>query len=227
MRNVNVDTIFAIGYFIVHPIWDKGITQSGILTGEQYYDESENPPGWFNPTSGIVISAPPRSNVKKGDKLFFTWNAFDFKNCISHRNDQNIYAIGKHGIYAYERDGRIHGTEYILSERLFQEDEEQVTESGIILSGLRAVGSFFNPDIVKKQEIMKQYGKIKYLPDDMPFEYLLNPYSGVNEKLEPGKVVLVDDTSDLPVLINGETLYRTRFWEVIHVCDYNQLKVYA
>ena len=115
MTQVNVDRIFAIGYFIVHPIWDKGITQSGILTGEQYYDESENPPGWFNPTSGIVISAPPRSYIKKGDKLFFTWNAFDYKNCISKRQDQNIWAIEKFGVYAFERDGIVKGTEYILS----------------------------------------------------------------------------------------------------------------
>ncbi len=223
MNTINESSIRAIGCYIVKPIWDKGITQSGIFTGEQFYDESENPPGWFNPTSGIVVSAPKRSDVLPGDKLFFTWNGFDYTNCISPRNEQNIWAI-KEGVFAFERDGVVKGVTYLLLDMAYEDEEEQKTESGIIISGFRAVGSYLDPTIVKHKEKLKLHGTIRYLPTEMPFSKILNPYTGKNEKLEPGKRVVVDDTADVPVEVNGEKLYRTRFWELIYCYDEIQLK---
>jgi len=225
---ISVNEFMKSRYIELHP--RSSLRAKGLIVGVGVIDLD------YPNELGLIVHNPYRHIeddmdsgcfiIKKGDKIFFTWDGFDYTNCISRRGDQNIWAI-KNGIFAYERDGVVKGTTYLLSERLFQEDEEQVTDSGIILSGLRAVGSLLNPEIVKKQELMKQYGKIKYMPEEIPFDHLLNPYTGKDEKLEEGKVVLCDDTSDLAVNVNGEILYRTRFFEVIHCCDYDQLKAHG
>src|ERR1700741_2723877 len=136
--------LLAKQYYIIHHIWDKDRTESGLYTGETYYEEWENPPGWLYPTSGIVIKAPKKSPVQPGDKLFFTWNGFDYNNCISPKHQDNIYAV-TNGVFAYERAGVIKGITYLLLEKIITPQEATVAESGLILSGYIISGSVAAP----------------------------------------------------------------------------------
>lgn len=208
--------MIAKSYYIIHPNWDKGVTQSGLDTGESYYEESENPPGWFYPTSGTIISAPKNSPAKKGDTLYFTWNGFDYKNCISPREDKNIFVI-KEGIFAFKHKEVIRSIEYILLDKIPMGIE--MADNGLILSGAVPSGDIFNPQIVQEERSEYLHGIVKYTPIDAPYTQLFNPITKKDEDIVLGKKICIYDCSDVGVFLDDQKLYRTRYLELIYLYD--------
>lgn len=210
-----------VNTFVCHPIWDKTQTKGGILTGANIY---KNLPPQYYPTSAIVIDAPKKYDIQKGDKIHFVWSAWDyydceFKNLID--KEKNIAVFQDYEIFAYEREGIITCIkDCLLLERVEEKEEEKVTESGIVLGGFMVSGmNVETAEIVEKTTIKKLHGKIVSLPEKMAFEKMLNPFTREAENIKVGKNCVIEDGSEVKVTINDKVYYRTTMYELMYIYD--------
>lgn len=224
---MNIESIKAVSGYVISPTWDKAITKSGVIIDIGYTLDDSMPARYF-PTEGMVVSAKPNQEAQKGDTIYFTWNAISFVNgCISHPKKDNLFVL-RHSYFAYKHDGVLYTTKdtsmsqdieeinYVLLEPIEVKVEEKITDSGIILSGFAVSGEVGNEELVEKKVNKKLHGKIAVLPKELPFDSVWNPKTEREDKIEVGLNLVCENTSDLQVIIDGKTYYRTRFSEIIY-----------
>ena len=224
---MDVTNIISVSGYIIQPLWNKNISKNGLVIDIGYKLDDAMPARYF-PTQGEVIAAKPNQDAQKGDTIYFSWNALSFVNgCISHPNKDNLFVL-KHSYYAYRHEGVLYTmkdtsmskdeaeSHYMLLEETEVKIEEQITNSGIVLSGFAVMGAVGNETLVDKKVKKKLHGKICVLPKELPFDTIWNPKMQSNDKIEVGLNVVCEPTSDVPVEIDGKTYFRTRFSEVIY-----------
>lgn len=204
----------AVSHCLIHPLWDK--FEKNSIISDIGYKEDDQMPGRYWPTQGIVIDSPEKFEAKKGDTIYFTWNALSFRDCISDRKHDNIFAL-KHSYIAYKHDDKLYSMDdFLLLEPIQETEEAKITDSGIVLSGFAVKGTEINPEVVEVKTTKKLHGKIAVLPKELPCDEIYDPIADQQLPLKAGINVCIDKTSDVPVEIEGKFYYRTRFSEILY-----------
>lgn len=197
---INTEKIQSINGFVVRPLWNRFKTASGLYTHAGEYSDKEMPPCYL-PIQAEIISAPKKSKAKKGDTIYFTWNAIDFQKCLSPRKEDNLFYLD-HSYYAYKNsDGLFTFDGWALLSLIVEKEEVKTTESGIILSGLVVKGS----DVVEKVTKKELQGQVSVIPSDCYLD------------LKVGDSVKVEQHTDVEVEVDETTYYRVRLDDILGV----------
>lgn len=187
--------------FIVEPVWRQQ-SNSGLYTHSTYSNDDELPPQAM-PIQGKIVSSPTNSPAKKGDTLYFTWNAIGHNKCISHRREKNLYYLD-HSYVAYKNsEGLFALDEFVLLELIVEKEKEEITDSGIIISGFQVQDG----KVVDKYLKKALEGIVRYIPEKSPF----NVCVGDRVKIEPH--------TDVECEIDGQHYYRVRFEDILGVVE--------
>lgn len=199
---MDIQNIKAINGFIVRPLWNRFKTKSGILTHAGDYSDDQMPPCYM-PIEAEIIAAPEKSKAKKGDTLYFTWNALSFQKCISNRKDQNLFYLDN-SYFAYRNsEGLFCFDGWALLDLIEEQEEVVTTESGIVLSGLKVQGN----EVVQKTSLRILEGKVAVLPEQLDID------------VKVGDTVKVEQHTDVEVEVGEKRYYRVRIDDIYAVCN--------
>ena len=201
---MDIQNIKAINGFIIRPLWNRFETKSGIYTHAGDYSDEQMPPCYM-PIEAEIIAAPPKSKAKKGDTLYFTWNALSFQKCISNRKDQNLFYLDN-SYFAYRNSEGLFCFEgWALLDLIVEQEEVVTTKSGIVLSGLKVQGQ----EVVQKTIKRSLEGKVAVLPEQLDLD------------IKVGDTVKVERHTDVEVEVGEQKYYRVRLDDIYALCSPN------
>lgn len=201
---MDIQNIKSINGFIIRPLWNRFQTKLGIYTHAGDYSDEQMPPCYM-PIEAEIIAAPKKSKAKKGDTLYFTWNAISFQKCISNRKEENLFYLDN-SYFAYRNaEGLFCFDGWALLDLIVEEEEVVTTASGIVLSGLKVEGN----NVVQKTTKRTLEGKVAVLPEILDID------------VKVGDTVKVEQHTDVEVEVGDKKFYRVRIDDIYAVCNPN------